>query len=62
MSYLLFLFCLLDISSNDNNNISLINDQTLPLLNVFSDNCYLGQVKSMIELDGTITAVLLPNL
>lgn len=52
---------LLDISLNDN-NVSVINDQTLPLLNVYSDNCYLGQVKSMFELDETITALLLPNL
>jgi len=59
---LIFLFIyLLDISSNDN-NVSVKNDQTLPLLDVYSDNCYLGQVKSMVELDGTITGLLLPNL
>lgn len=52
---------LVDFSSNDNNS-SFINDQILPLTNVLSDNCYLGQTKSMVELDGTIAALLLPNV
>ncbi|CAF0977960.1 unnamed protein product [Rotaria sordida] len=47
---------------SNNNTMSLINDQTLPVFDIFSDNSYLSQVKSMVELDSTITALLLPNL
>lgn len=39
-----------------------MNDQILPLSNVLMENSHLGQMKSMIDLDATITALLLPNL
>jgi hypothetical protein len=52
---------LLDNSSTYNRD-SFINDQTLPLSNVFSNNSYLTQVKSSLEIDDTITALLLPDL
>jgi len=55
MSFLKLLIDLfiIDVSSND---------QILPLTNIFSNNCYFSQVKSMVELDDTITALILPNL
>ncbi|CAF0857465.1 unnamed protein product [Adineta steineri] len=46
-----------NLSSSDN-NINLLNDQTLSLTDVHSNNCNFGQV----ELDSTITALFLPNL
>ncbi|CAF3432134.1 unnamed protein product [Rotaria sp. Silwood1] len=49
-------------TSSNNNNMNLVSDQTLSVFDIFSDNYYVGQVKSMVELDGTITALLLPNL
>ncbi|CAF2075247.1 unnamed protein product [Rotaria magnacalcarata] len=48
-----------EISLNSN---SLINDQTLSVIDIFSDNCHLGQVKSMFEFDRSIGTLLLPNL
>ncbi|CAF3938487.1 unnamed protein product [Rotaria sp. Silwood2] len=50
------------LSDNNNNNMNLVNDQTLSVFDILSDNCYIGEVKSMTELDGTITALFLPNL
>ncbi|CAF4504850.1 unnamed protein product [Rotaria socialis] len=48
-----------EISLNSN---SLINDQTLSVFDVFSDNCHFDQVKSMFEFDGSMATLLLPNL
>lgn len=50
-----------EILSNDN-GMDVINDQMLPLSNVFFDTCHLEQVKAMVDLDGTIPGLVLPNL
>ena len=50
-----------EILSNDN-GMDVINDQILPLSNVFFDTCHLEQVKAMVDLDGTIPGLVLPNL
>lgn len=39
-----------------------MNDQILPLSNVSMENGHLGQGKSIVDLDATIAALLLPNL
>ena len=44
-----------------NNNVGYKADQTLPLLDVYADSCYLDKIKT-VELNDTTNGLLLSNV